>query len=367
MPAHVRAVDLPTGIYWDRARRNWYTILDKKRIKLGDAKATIADLQTRLAAMRGIDRDSLDWLMGAFQDSAEFARLAESTQRDYKQYRKDISEYTTRAGKLGKLPAARLSTPLFQGIVDKLEKAGTPTKANHWLRYLRRLYSFALRRTSIAVNPCKGVQQAHERKRRDVPTEAVYQRVLEFARAGGERKAHSRGALPGYLWMAMELMYLCRLRSVEVITLTDALARKSGLMTNRRKGSRDNIVAWTPRLKAVWTAAMDRRKRLWSRPGIVVSLDPAQRIVLVSDSGQPLKPNTIQLAWRNLMRRAIAAKVIKPEERFTSHGCKHKGVTDSPGNRHDKQQASGHRSERMMDVYDHEVPVVPTSERPQSS
>jgi site-specific recombinase XerC len=252
---------------------------------------------------------------------------------------------------------------LFQGIVDKLEKDGTPTKANHWLRYLRRLYSYALRRTSIQVNPCKGVQQAHERKRRRVPTEAVYRRALEFARTAGERKAHSRGSLSGYLWMAMELMYLCRLRSVEVITLTDAHATESGLMTNRRKGSRDNIVAWTPRLQVVWKAAMDRRKRLWSKPGTIVPMDPAMRVVLVGDSGQPLKPNTVQLAWSNLMRRMIKDKAITPKERFTTHGCKHKGITDSPGNRHDKQQASGHRSERMMDVYDHEVPIVPTSER----
>lgn len=363
MPAHVRGVDLPRGIYWDRSRRHWYTIADGKRIKLGDPKATLADLHARLADVRGVDRASLEWLMGAFHGSAEFAHLAESTQRDYKQYRKDISEYATRAGTLGTLPAARLSTPLFQGIVDKLEKGGTPTKANHWLRYLRRVYSFALRRTSIKVNPCKGVQQARERKNRKVPTEAVYQRVLEIARTAGEKKAHSRGSMPGYLWMAMELMYLCRLRSVEVITLTDAHALKHGLMTNRRKGSRDNIVAWTPRLQAVWDAALARRKRLWSKPGTLVPLDPAKRVALVGDSGKQLLPNTIQLAWTNLMRRAIKNKAIRPEERFTSHGCKHKGVTDSPGNRHDKQQASGHRSERMMDVYDHEVPVVPTSER----
>ncbi|MDR5896344.1 hypothetical protein [Larsenimonas suaedae] len=40
----------------------------------------------------------------------------------------------------------------------------------------------------------------------------------------------------------MELAYLCRLRGIEVITLTDANHLAEGVMTNRCKGSRDNIV-----------------------------------------------------------------------------------------------------------------------------
>lgn len=54
-------------------------------------------------------------------------------------------------------------------------------------------------------------------------------------------------------------------------------------------------------------------------------------------------------------------------QRFGTHECKHRGVSDTPGNRHDKQEGSGHRSERMMDTYDHEVPVVPTPEHRKSA
>jgi hypothetical protein len=48
----------------------------------------------------------------------------------------------------------------------------------------------------------------------------------------------------------MEIGYLCRLRGIETITLTDKNGLEEGVLTNRRKGSRDNIVRWTPRLRA---------------------------------------------------------------------------------------------------------------------
>jgi hypothetical protein len=40
------------------------------------------------------------------------------------------------------------------------------------------------------------------------------------------------------------------------------------------------------------------------------------------------------------------------------HDLKRKGITDTPGTRHEKQDASGHRSSSMLDVYDLSVPVV---------
>jgi len=38
------------------------------------------------------------------------------------------------------------------------------------------------------------------------------------------------------------------------------------------------------------------------------------------------------------------------------------GITDTPGKRADKREASGHKSEAMMDVYDRSVPTVDTPE-----
>ena len=54
----------------------------------------------------------------------------------------------------------------------------------------------------------------------------------------------------------MESKYLCRLRSIEVLGLTDAHASEQGIYVVRRKGSDDNIVRWSPRLRVAWDAAV---------------------------------------------------------------------------------------------------------------
>lgn len=48
-------------------------------------------------------------------------------------------------------------------------------------------------------------------------------------------------------------------------------------------------------------------------------------------------------------------------ERLGMHDFKRKGITDTVGNRADKQQAYGHKDESMMDVYDLSVPIVSPS------
>lgn len=58
---------------------------------------------------------------------------------------------------------------------------------------------------------------------------------------------------------------------------------------------------------------------------------------------------------------AIADGVIQAEQRFGLHDLKRKGITDSSGPRTDEQQASGHRSAAMVDIYDLSFPVATPS------
>lgn len=43
---------------------------------------------------------------------------------------------------------------------------------------------------------------------------------------------------------------------------------------------------------------------------------------------------------------------------YILHGLKHRGVTDTAGNRGDKQDAAGHQSPTTTGRYDHALPVV---------
>jgi hypothetical protein len=38
-------------------------------------------------------------------------------------------------------------------------------------------------------------------------------------------------------------------------------------------------------------------------------------------------------------------EVIAPEQRFTLHGLKHRGITDTKGKKAEKKEASGHKTD----------------------
>ncbi|MNE92749.1 hypothetical protein D3C80_1905130 [compost metagenome] len=55
---------------------------------------------------------------------------------------------------------------------------------------------------------------------------------------------------------------------------------------------------------------------------------------------------------------AIADGNIDPEDRFALHDLKRRGIADTTGTRANKQEASGHRDPKMMDVYDLSISIV---------
>ncbi|EVT69035.1 integrase [Stenotrophomonas maltophilia 5BA-I-2] len=61
---------------------------------------------------------------------------------------------------------------------------------------------------------------------------------------------------------------------------------------------------------------------------------------------------------RRMMRNTVRDGVLSLDDRFGLHSLKHRGVTDTKG---DKKEASGHKTDAMMHVYDHSLPVVPES------
>jgi len=169
---------------------------------------------------------------------------------------------------------------------------------------------------------------------------------------------HAQGSCSPYLWIAMEIGYSCRLRPIEVVTLTDTEVSDNGILAKRRKGSRDTLVRWTPRLRVAHAAAIELRSGCITRHARPVALEPSERPLFVNESGTPLKKSSLDTAWQRLMRAAVKIGEITAAQRFGLHDLKRKGISDTPGNIHDKQTASGHRSESMMTIYDHSVATV---------
>jgi site-specific recombinase XerC len=353
IPDGIDQAKIPRGAYWSRADRVWYTIVTegarKRRKKLAGPDAKLSDLHRLLEDVAGVQRGTLGWLCNLFHDSKQFTEKAAKTRVDYNDQRKLVRTYRTKAGVLADLQISGITGPFLVRLFDKIA-AEYPSKSNHLLRYIRRVFNWGLPRGYCTHNPAKGIEQAKERKRRRLPAHDVQNTMIEYARAH-----HA-----DYLWVVLELAYLCLLRGIEVLTLTDANEVAKGIETNRRKGSNDSLIKWSPRLSAAVLAARQRRARIWKAKGIPYPMKPEARPLLVNAKGKPITRGALDTIWGNMMRDAIKAGVITPEQRFGSHDLKRRGITDTKGGKAGKLAAGGHKNESMLTVYDLEIPEVTT-------
>lgn len=151
------------------------------------------------------------------------------------------------------------------------------------------------------------------------------------------------------------------MRGIEVRTLTDHHVEGEVLQTNRRKGSRDNLVRKGEQTEVAIKVLQDRRAAIWAKRGITqlnAPLSPKMRPLFVSEDGEMLTAHGWHTTWGRFMRNAVRDGIIVADERFALHGLKHRGVTDTKGN---KKEASGHVTDTMLHVYDHSLPLVAES------
>jgi integrase len=378
LPAHIDLERVPAGILWHPQRCIWYvkeTRPDGRRTskRIAGADARMSELHALAEDRRGTPSGTLTWLCGQFAASDQFARLAKGTRADYTYCQDVLCTYRLRDGRqLGELRAALITRPMVQRLIDVLARGKdgkpTPSKAAHVRRYLSRLWEWGANRGHVPpANPATGIDNPAERQRRRLPDAVTMQAVIAFARERATAGPGNKGAVAPYLWAAAELAYLCRLRGSELCDLADSHATDDGVISPRRKGSRDTINRWSPRLRDAWQALADYRAARWAKHRTPTPLRPSDRRLLVAQSGQPLSKSSLDTAWQRMIHQAIEDEVITAEQRFALHDLKRRGITDTAGTRADKQQASGHRSAAMLDVYDLSVAVVEPAGSPELS
>lgn len=357
IPAFVDQRKLPVGCYWNRRDRYWYALPGGKRKWLAGPDAMLSDLHSAMEGLHGVDRGSLDYMLGRFEASAQFKALAPGTQEGYRYSRLAVQRFQTKLGvSFADLRRASITPPAIQRLVDKIAETH-PTKANHIKRYLSAAYSWARLRLGVKDNPAKGVAQAKERRAHRMPERETMRAFIAFLRQRGSLPTRSKGSVAPYLWAVAEIAYRCRGRGVEVRELTDADATDEGVIVRRHKGSLTNISAWCPESKEAWEWLQARRDAIWRAKLPVVPIEAAKRPVVVTEAGRPVGRYTLLSAWRRAVKQAMEAKVITADTRFGLHGLKHRGVTDSPGKRREKQDAAGHKTPSQTDTYNHDFDV----------
>lgn len=75
-----------------------------------------------------------------------------------------------------------------------------------------------------------------ERKQRRLPNYQVMESLIDRAIARGLLQRNEKGGSPEHLGYVMELAYLCRLRGIEVVTLTDENELEIGISEQPSQG-----------------------------------------------------------------------------------------------------------------------------------
>jgi integrase len=328
LPSGIKPDALPPYVYFDAAGRGRWVLREKvdgklKAYRLAGADATIAQIWSAYKELTKPQKSlTLRDLVLQFERSPAWSELAESTRRDYRISAKQITSFATEHGQLAGDTRPSDWTPGSVRTYVERRAETSRSRANHDLRYLRRLFAWAYERDLMPSNPARGVKGLKEAPRQRYVTDAEYIAFLTFA-----------APRYPYLVPVSELAYLCRLRISEVCDLRRADMRPEGLFAARRKGSKDALTGWTERLRAACQGAL-------SLHGSIASL-----YLIPGTSGGRMLESTIQTAWQ----RAMVDWALKGNERFSTHDLKRKGVSDADG---DKLAASGHRSAAMLRVYD---------------
>ncbi|MCX4186728.1 site-specific integrase [Methylophaga sp. OBS4] len=370
IPAHIAQDKLPDNCYWDNSGRGrWFTTYrdetGRQRTKrIAGRDATLSQLHKLIEEYNGIDPNTFNWLTGKFQASTDFKQLEKGTRKDYQYCSNIIAKHPTKKQiLLGAVGLSQWSRPMVRKLMDQIIEVRGPSAANHALRYLRRLLGWGLERGYVNENYAQGIKQAKEKPKQHYVDNDAYMKMLAYAKECGARTVNAKDSCPEYIWAVMEIAYLCRMRGIEIVNMNESHYTELGALCQRRKGSRTNIAAWNDRLKAAWNALITRRNKIWAKKKMPVPVKPEDRPLVVTKTGAILKKSSLETAWQRLITRALEGEnpIITQEQRFSLHDLKRKGITDTQGTRADKQDAAGHRSQRMMDVYDKSIPVVKPS------
>ncbi|MDA5337848.1 integrase [Stenotrophomonas maltophilia] len=373
IPGHIDQKAIPKGIYWDKSGSGRWYVLDfpRKAVTVADSKAQLSDLHAIIEARSGAaEKGTVGYVMDHYHKSTKFASLSDGTKKGYRHQKSLVESYMTKRGvTLDKMLVSRLSVAAIQRVVESIASGHNgerpmPTKANHLHRYLSLVLAWGVQHGYCQTNPAQGVAQAKERKQFKMPTPETYAKLVAFARDRGSRKAHTEGSVAPYLAPLMVITYLCRLRGIEAVTLTDANSSELGMVSNRRKGSKDNVTEWNDALREAWNALVQLRTEAMERHGIPFHVRADKRPLVVSQKGLRLTKSGLDSAWQRLMDLATSGEepLLKPGEEFTLHGLKHRGITDS-----EKPEDGGHKSAAMRDRYDHRLPVVKPASLPDFS
>ena len=295
------------------------------------ANATLNEISKAYQRTIKEDKDhgqTLSWLFKKYFKSPRFLKLSPRTQKDYTWYAEKIEAMPSKSGStFGEFGFKEISRKTMSAFRDKL--ADKPTQANRRLQFMSAVFSWAIEEELLSENPCKGVSKFTLESRERYAEEDEYNIVYKCAEA-----------YP-FLQIMMELAYLCRMRMSEIRDTLRTAPNDIGLYVERSKKSESETTKWTPRLRKAVEAAQ------------ALYPNASSKYLIHNEDGSQISENQFRNAWRRTTDKAVKNGL---KEKFTFHDIKARGVTNHP------TQHSGHKTERMKQVYVRKAPEVTATE-----
>lgn len=335
-PRKRKMQDFPPGVYFAKGRY-FVRHADGKETKLAGADATRQQVWAaflKVPQQDLSDRLTQRKLAQKFMASERFAKLTPGTKKDYTQAFDTALNFKTKDDvKFGDYFCDEVTVGVMRKYMDK-RGTESMSRANREFATFSSMYSWAFEREIVLANPCKGIKKFTLKSRTRYVEDAEYQERYDYL---GKRGRPDMQAM-------MEVAFLCRLRENEILKITDSnkFMLPEGLLASRGKGSKPQIIAWTPRLQAAVSLARSVPRRV-STPFLFVS----------PHTGEPLTIAAFKSFWGEVKRECAE---LGHATNWTFHDLKAKGISDVDG---DKFKASGHKTPAMtFGVYDRKLPVV---------
>jgi len=284
------------------------------------------------------EANTLGWIVDKYLESRQFKSLAISTQKRSKNLKKILDHpmiINSCDSTLAKLPISQVTKPSFQALAEKrlsdYKKAGRKgeVQVNREITFISGAIRWAtnyIHDLGISQNPLKGFVKITETPDNRYVTDDEYD--IQFREAE---------FIADYLQPIFELTYLLATRGIETLDIRMSDCTNEGIRTHRRKGSKDNIIAWSNRLTKAYKLAISRHKNFK-----VMQVDP---YLITGFSGGQLTKSTLDDAMQRLKRRMV--KNGCGDVYWSLHKLKSKGVSDS-----DNKRIAGHKTEQMRQKYD---------------
>jgi integrase len=295
---------------------------DDNGILIENDQIKLEVLNAHASILNGASDRNVEWLIQSYFESKQFLQLAVNSQKLYTQL---ANKYLLPV--FGQMEPKAVTPLHVRKFMDKLGDRVEST-ANRCHTVLSTVFGWGYERNIVTVNPVLGIKKHKEKPRsryiEDWEFDLVYKIALESS----------------YPWVApmMEIAYLCRMRAIEVRSLTESDLLKEGLFVERRKDSMNEITKWSPRLRKAVSDAISLRKKV-----------STNCLLFVSSSSSSIPKTSFDSAWRRIRTKALDNGL---SESFNFHDLKAKGVTDHT------DKASGHRSKKMLAVYDRKPNLI---------